>query len=138
MSVDGLSRRRRRNQDESRERDPDLASAWRIIRLAHDGTTEPVSLDQIIRRERGKGKMRLFLFCWRQAGFFSLLIHTLMKLLTIHTQTTPRRPAARMLACHIMEQLVPKFSHARKICRLSSWCWWALYFPVRPPHCFFL
>ena len=33
----------------------DSACVWRISGLMRDGTAEPVSRDQIIRRERGKG-----------------------------------------------------------------------------------
>ena len=34
----------------------DSARAWRMSRLTRDGTAEPISRDQIFRRERGQGK----------------------------------------------------------------------------------
>ena len=36
----------------------DSARVWRMSRLARDGTAEPVSRDQIIRRDRGQGNIR--------------------------------------------------------------------------------
>ena len=49
------SQRRRENWKESREQVPDLAWVWRISRLKRDETAEPVSRDQILRREQGQG-----------------------------------------------------------------------------------
>ena len=36
----------------------DSALVWRMSGLSQDGTAEPVSRDQILRRERGQGKKR--------------------------------------------------------------------------------
>ena len=36
---------------------PDLPWVWRMSRLTRHGTAEPVSRDQILRRERGQGKV---------------------------------------------------------------------------------
>ena len=41
---------------ESRKYAPDLAWVWRMSRLTRDGTAEPNSRDQTLRRERGQGK----------------------------------------------------------------------------------
>ena len=35
-----------------------ISLVWRMSRLTWDGTAEPVSRDQILRRERGQGKFR--------------------------------------------------------------------------------
>ena len=55
-------------------------------RLAWDGTTEPVSRDQIIRRERGQEK-NAFLVQLTTSGIgnHTGLIHTLLNVMTIHT-----------------------------------------------------
>ena len=44
----------------AREYAPDSAWAWRMSGLARDGTAEPLSRDQILRRERGRGKKHFF------------------------------------------------------------------------------
>ena len=44
----------------AREYAPDSAWAWRMSGLTRDGTAEPVSRDQILRRERGQGKIHFF------------------------------------------------------------------------------
>ena len=36
---------------------PDLSWVWKVSRLMRDGTAEPVSRDQILRRERGQEKV---------------------------------------------------------------------------------
>ena len=41
---------------ESRKHAPDSAWVWRMSRLTRDGTAEPNSRDQTLRRERGQGK----------------------------------------------------------------------------------
>ena len=41
---------------ESRKYAPDSAWVWRMSRLTRDGTAEPYSRDQTLRRERGQGK----------------------------------------------------------------------------------
>ena len=46
----------------AREYAPDSAWAWRISGLTRDGMAEPVSRDQILRRERGQGKFIFSLF----------------------------------------------------------------------------
>ena len=46
----------------ARECAPDSAWAWRMSGLTRDGTAEPVSRDQILRRERGQGKFIFSLF----------------------------------------------------------------------------
>ena len=46
----------------AREYAPDSAWAWRISGLTRDGTAEPVSRDQILRRERGQEKIIFSLF----------------------------------------------------------------------------
>ena len=35
-----------------------LRVVWRMSRLTRDGTAEPASRDQILRRERGQGKLK--------------------------------------------------------------------------------
>ena len=54
MAVDGIDGRRRGNRE-----DPLIkpsAWVWRMSRLTRDGTAEPVSRNQILRRKRGQGK----------------------------------------------------------------------------------
>ena len=38
---------------------PDSAGAWSMSRLTRDGTAEPVSRDQTLRRERGQGNVHV-------------------------------------------------------------------------------
>ena len=40
----------------------DSAWMWRMSGLARDGTVEPVSREEILRRERGQGEKYVFLF----------------------------------------------------------------------------
>ena len=49
-----MNGRRRGNQEESREQALDSAWSMEMSKLARDGTAEPVSRDQILRRERGQ------------------------------------------------------------------------------------
>ena len=80
-------------------------------RLTRDRTAKPLSRDQILKREQGrKVNNRCFFFQLKTSkiGNHTRLIHTLLKVLTMHTRTTLRRRAARMLACHIMELLLPE------------------------------
>ena len=59
---------------------------WRMSRLTRDGTAEPVSRDQILRRERGR-EMFIFpvqLTASRTNGSLTRLIHTLVHVMTIH------------------------------------------------------
>ena len=74
-----------------------------MSRLAQDGTAEPVSLDQILRREREKGKNIFPCSAVVEQDFSPVDSYSAERVLTIHTRTTPRRRAARMLVCHIME-----------------------------------
>ena len=48
-----INGRRRGKRDEPREETTDSALAGRMSRLTRDGTTEPISRDQFLRRERG-------------------------------------------------------------------------------------
>ena len=43
---------RRGKREESHDLAPDSAGVWRMSRLTRDRTVEPVSRDQILRRER--------------------------------------------------------------------------------------
>ena len=61
--VGGEDGRRRGEWDEGEKAPPreeapltDSAWAWRMSRLTRDGATEPVSRNQILRRERGQGR----------------------------------------------------------------------------------
>ena len=58
-----------------------------MSRLTRDGTAEPVSLDQILRRERGQESTR-FIFrvqlTTNRIGNLTRLIHTLAIFATIH------------------------------------------------------
>ena len=47
---------KREGKVESRKSAPDSAWVWRMSRLTRDGTAEPNSRDQTLRRERGQGK----------------------------------------------------------------------------------
>ena len=49
-------KRRHVKREELREA-PDFARIWRVSKLTRDGTAEPVSRDQILRRERGHGNI---------------------------------------------------------------------------------
>ena len=57
-----------------------------MSRLTRDGTAEPVSRDQILRRVRGQGN---FIFSVKlttgRIGNLAQLIHTLLYAITIHT-----------------------------------------------------
>ena len=53
MAVDCIDILLSEKQEKSREQTPDSARVWRISRLAGEMTAVPVSLDQILRRERG-------------------------------------------------------------------------------------
>ena len=57
IEINGRRRGRRGYREESRGEAPDLARVWRMNRLTGDGTTEPASRDQILRRERGQGNI---------------------------------------------------------------------------------
>ena len=54
-----MNRRRRRTREESRKQALDSAWSMEMSKLTRDGTAEPVSRDQILRRERGQ---RIILF----------------------------------------------------------------------------
>ena len=57
-----------------------------MSRLTRDGTTEPVSRDQILRHERGQGNIHFpvqLTTC--RTGILAWLIHTLAIRVTIHT-----------------------------------------------------
>ena len=58
-----------------------------MSRLTRDGMAEPVSRDQILRRERGHRENIIFSvqLTTSRIGNHSQLIHTLLKVLTIHT-----------------------------------------------------
>ena len=58
--------------------------------LTRDGTTEPVSRDQILRRERGKVKIKFpvqatMSMTMSMISNHTRLIHTLLQMMTIHT-----------------------------------------------------
>ena len=53
----------RGNREESREKAFDSAGLWRISRLTRDGTAEPVSRAQILRRVRGRGNWNIHFLC---------------------------------------------------------------------------
>ena len=59
---------------------------WRTHWLTRDGTAESVSRDQFLRRERGQGKIHIFpvQLTTRGIGSHTRLVHTLLKVLTIH------------------------------------------------------
>ena len=62
-----------------------------MSRLTRDGTTECVSRDQILRRERGQGNIN-FPCCSAdhedgRVGNLTRLIHTLLYVMTIYTNT---------------------------------------------------
>ena len=58
-----------------------------MSRLTRDGTAEPVSRDQILRRERGQGNIFIFpvQLTSSRIGNLIRLIHTLLHAMTIHT-----------------------------------------------------
>ena len=57
-----------------------------MSRLTRDGTAEPVSRDQILRRERGQGNFIFpFQLTTSRIGNLTLLIHTLAICVTVHT-----------------------------------------------------
>ena len=49
-----------------------VSLSMEISRLTRDGTAEPVSRDQILRRERGQGKYSFSLFSWPRSGLATL------------------------------------------------------------------
>ena len=51
---------RRGKREKSREEAPDSAGVLRMSRMTRDGTAEPVSRDQILRRERKQGEKYMF------------------------------------------------------------------------------
>ena len=64
------------------------ALVWRNNGLTRDRTAEPVSRDQILRRERGQGKIHFPCSTdheQRTIGNHTRLIHTSLKVLIIHT-----------------------------------------------------
>ena len=57
-----------------------------MSRLTRDGTTEPVSRDQILRHARGQGDIIFpFKLTMSRVGNLTRLIHTLLYVMTIHT-----------------------------------------------------
>ena len=59
-----------------------------MSRLTRDGTAEPLSRSQILRRERGQGNLFIFpiqLTTCRIRNLVTRLIHTLLYVMTIHT-----------------------------------------------------
>ena len=54
LCVPIMNRRRRGTREESRKQALDSAWSMEISKLTRDGTAEPVSRDQILRRERGQ------------------------------------------------------------------------------------
>ena len=57
-----------------------------MSRLTQDGAAEPVSRDQIVRRERDRAITNVSVqLTASRTGNLTLLIHTLLKVLTIHT-----------------------------------------------------
>ena len=79
----------------------DSAWVWRRRRLTRDGTAEPVSRDQILRREQGHGKVHFFLFSWPWAGLATLpgwSILCLLYAMTIHTSAIA--PYLAIISCH--------------------------------------
>ena len=52
-----------------------------MSRLTRDGTSEPVSRDQILRHVRGQGNVQL---TTSRIGNLTRLIHTLLYVMTIH------------------------------------------------------
>ena len=57
-----------------------------MSRLTWDGTAEPVSRDQILKRERGREKIIFPVqLTMRRIGNLTRLIHTLLYVMTIHT-----------------------------------------------------
>ena len=62
-----------------------------MSRLRRDGTTEPVSRDQILRRERGQGNIRFPCSSdLKENGNLTRLILTLAICVTIHTYIISR------------------------------------------------
>ena len=58
----------------------------KMSRLTRDGTAEPVSRDQILRRERGQGNIHFPVpLTTSRIGNLTRLIHTLAICVTIHT-----------------------------------------------------
>ena len=57
-----------------------------MSRLTRDGTTEPVSRDQILRHARGQGNITFPVqLTTSRIGNLTRLIHTLLYVMTIHT-----------------------------------------------------
>ena len=55
-----MNRRRRGTREESREQVQDSAWSVEMSKLTRDGITEPVSRDQILRRERWQGIIHFY------------------------------------------------------------------------------
>ena len=57
----------------------------RMGRVTRDGTAEPVSRDQILRRERGQGNIHFPCLADHEQGNLTRLIYTLLHVMAIHT-----------------------------------------------------
>ena len=67
-------------------RDTRFSLSLEMSRLAQNGTTKPVSRDQILRREHGQGNIHLPVqLTTNRIGNLTRLIHTLAICVTIHT-----------------------------------------------------
>ena len=62
-----MNRRRHGKREKSREKASDSAEVWIIRGLTRGRAAEPVSRGQILRRERGQGKILFSLFSRPQA-----------------------------------------------------------------------
>ena len=63
----------------------DSAGVWRMSGLTRDGTAEPTSQGQTLRRERGQGRSIFPVeLTTSRIGNLTQLIHTVLKVLTTH------------------------------------------------------
>ena len=83
MGVDSIYERHRGLREESREYDS--VREGRMSELTRVGTAEPVPGDQILRRERGQGKITFPVQpTMSRISSHTRLFYTLLKVLTIH------------------------------------------------------
>ena len=88
-------------------------------RLTRNGTSEPVSRDQILRRELRRGKAHIFpvQLATSRIGNDTRLIHTLLKVLAIHIYIHYYYQSAATYF------LMPESGHLRSGPRCTAVCW---------------
>ena len=81
---------KREGEVESRKEAPDSAWVWRTSGLTQDGTAEPNSRDETLRRDRGQGKFQFP--CSADHKQHTGLMPSLLKVMTTPTHTFGAQP----------------------------------------------